>query len=107
MNTVDKINWAMSLREPQYDALRCFANISEQLEYRTAKKEEAEQTASMQCQNPHVIQVAKEFDFPSFCFSMATGMAGAGPGGERAFGNGVFKPGAFRVSGMEEGSGFL
>ena len=74
MNTVDKINWAMSLREPQYDALWCFANISEQLEYRTAKKEEAEQTASMQCQNPHAILVAKEFDFPSFCFSMATGI---------------------------------
>ena len=74
MNTVDKINWAMSLREPQYDALRCFANISEQLEYRTAAKEEAEQTASAQCQSPHVIQVAKEFDFPSFCFSMATGI---------------------------------
>lgn len=74
MNTVDKINWAMSLREPQYDALRCFANISEQLEYRTAKKEEAEQTASVQCQNPHAILVAKEFDFPSFCFSMATGI---------------------------------
>lgn len=74
MSTVDKINWAMSLREPQYDALRCFANISEQLEYRTAKKEEAEQTASVQCQNPHAILVAKEFDFPSFCFSMATGI---------------------------------
>lgn len=74
MNTVDKINWAMSLRDPQYDALRCFANISEQLEYRTATKEEAEQTASVQCQNPHAILVAKEFDFPSFCFSMATGI---------------------------------
>lgn len=74
MNTVDKINWAMSLREPQYDALRCFANISEGLEYRTATKEDAEQTASVQCQSLHTIQVAKEFDFPSFCFSMATGI---------------------------------
>lgn len=74
MNTVDKIKWAMSLREPQYDALQCFANISENLEYRTAAKAEAEQAASVQCQNPHGIQVAKEFDFPSFCFSMATGI---------------------------------
>lgn len=74
MKTVDKINWDMSLREPQFDALRCFAHISEQLEYRTATKAEAEYTASEQCQNPHMIQVAKEFDFPSFCFSMATGI---------------------------------
>lgn len=74
MNTVDRINWAMSLREPQRDALRCFAHISEQLEYKVATKAEAEQIASLQCQNPHTIQVAKEFDFPSFCFSMATGI---------------------------------
>lgn len=74
MNTVDKINWAMSLREPQYDALSCFAHISEQLEYKTSTKAEAEQIASVQCQNPHTIQVAEEFDFPSFCFSMATGI---------------------------------
>lgn len=74
MNTVDRINWAMSLREPQCDALRCFAHISEQLEYKMATKAEAEQIASVQCQNPHTIQVAKEFDFPSFCFSMATGI---------------------------------
>ena len=74
MNTVNRINWAMSLREPQGDALRCFAQISEQLEYKTSTKAEAEQIASVQCQNPHTIQVAKEFDFPSFCFSMATGI---------------------------------
>ncbi|MDE7354916.1 MAG: DEAD/DEAH box helicase family protein [Acetatifactor sp.] len=74
MNTVDRINWAMSLREPQSDALCCFAHISEQLEYKVATKAEAEQIASVQCQNPHTIQVAKEFDFPSFCFSMATGI---------------------------------
>lgn len=74
MNTVDRINWAMSLREPQCDALSCFAHISEQLEYKVATKAEAEQIASVQCQNPHTIQVAKEFDFPSFCFSMATGI---------------------------------
>ena len=74
MNTVDRINWAMSLREPQCDALCCFAHISEQLEYKVATKAEAEQVASMQCQNPHTIQIAKEFDFPSFCFSMATGI---------------------------------
>lgn len=74
MNAVDKINWAMSLREPQYDALCCFAHISEKMDYKTSTKAEAEQTASVLCQYPHTIQVAKEFDFPSFCFSMATGI---------------------------------
>lgn len=74
MNAADKINWDMSLREPQYDALRCFAHISEQVDYKMSTKAETEQTASVQCQHPHTIQVAKEFDFPSFCFSMATGI---------------------------------
>lgn len=74
MGSVDKIKWAMSLREPQYEALKCFDNISSKIEYRTAKKEESEKVASENCQEPHRIVVDKKFDFPSFCFDMTTGI---------------------------------
>ena len=59
MSSVDKIKWAMSLRDPQYEALKCFDNISSKIEY---------------CQELHKIVVDKEFDFPSFCFDMTTGI---------------------------------
>lgn len=42
MSSVDKIKWAMSLRDPQYEALKCFDNISSKIEYKTASKSEAE-----------------------------------------------------------------
>lgn len=74
MSSVDKIKWAMSLRDPQYEALKYFDAISSKIEYRTADKEEAEKVASENCQNPHKISVDKEFDFPSFCFDMTTGI---------------------------------
>lgn len=74
MSSVDKIKWAMSLRDPQYEALKCFDNISSRIEYKTASKSEAEKTASENCQEPHKIVVDKEFDFPSFCFDMTTGI---------------------------------
>lgn len=74
MSSVDKIKWAMSLRDPQYEALKCFDNISSKIEYRTASKSEAEKAASENCQDPHKIVVDKEFDFPSFCFDMTTGI---------------------------------
>ena len=34
MSSVDKIKWAMSLRDPQYEALKCFDNISSKIEYK-------------------------------------------------------------------------
>ena len=74
MSSVDKIKWAMSLREPQYEALKYFDAISSKMEYRTVSKKEAEKIASENCQNPHNILVDKEFDFPSFCFDMTTGI---------------------------------
>jgi type III restriction enzyme len=64
----------MSLREPQYEALKVFDNISQDLEYRTCTKAEAEAEASQKCQQPHQISVDKEFDFPSFCYDMTTGI---------------------------------
>ena len=42
MSSVDKIKWAMSLREPQYEALQYFDAISSKIEYRTRTKAEAE-----------------------------------------------------------------
>ena len=74
MSSVDKIKWAMSLRDPQYEALKCFDNISSKIEYKTASKSEAEKAASENCQDPHKIVVDKELDFPSFCFDMTTGI---------------------------------
>lgn len=74
MSSVDKIKWSMSLREPQFDALKCFDNISSKLEYKIASKVDAEKIASENCQTPHKISVDKEFDFPSFCFDMTTGI---------------------------------
>lgn len=74
MSSVDKIKWAMSLREPQYEALQYFDTISSKVEYRTTSKSEAEKIASENCQKPHTIVVDKEFDFPSFCFDMTTGI---------------------------------
>lgn len=74
MSSVDKIKWAMSLRDPQYEALKYFDAISSKIEYRTISKSEAEKIASENCQEPHNISVDKEFDFPSFCFDMTTGI---------------------------------
>lgn len=74
MSSVDKIKWAMSLRDPQYEALKYFDAISSKIEYRTSTKLDAEKIASENCQDPHTIVVDKEFDFPSFCFDMTTGI---------------------------------
>ena len=64
MGSVDKIKWAMSLRDPQYEALKYFDAISSKMDYRTVSKAEAEKIASENCQEPHKISVDKEFDFP-------------------------------------------
>ena len=42
MSSVDKIKWAMSLRDPQYEALKYFDAISSRVEYKTIDKENAE-----------------------------------------------------------------
>ncbi len=74
MSIVNKINWAMSLREPQLEALTYFDAISSRLEYKTCTKEEAEIVAKESCENRRNIKVDKDFNFPSFCFDMATGI---------------------------------
>lgn len=71
---IEKIKWAMSLRDPQFEALSYFDSISEKIDYRMCSKEEAEKAASENCQDKHTIKVDKEFDFPSFCFDMTTGI---------------------------------
>lgn len=71
---VDKIKWAMSLRDPQYEALQYFDAISENVDYRINTKAEVEEIASQNCQNQRTIKVDKEFDFLSFCFDMTTGI---------------------------------
>ena len=69
-----KIGYAMSLRTPQKEALSYLAAISENCDYRKADKASVEATASEYCENQNQIKVADEFDFPSFCYHMATGI---------------------------------
>lgn len=71
---VNKIGYAMSLRDPQKEALSYLAAISENCDYKNQSKGEIEAIATAHCEGGQTIKVAKEFDFPSFCFDMATGI---------------------------------
>lgn len=71
---VNKIGYAMSLREPQKEALSYLAAISEHCDYKKDDKSAIEKIASDYCENVQPIKVADEFGFSSFCFSMATGI---------------------------------
>lgn len=71
---VKKIGYAMSLRNPQREALSYLDTISEQADYKRNSKAEVEAIASEHCEGSQKISVAKEFDFPSFCYHMATGI---------------------------------
>lgn len=71
---VKKIGYAMSLRNPQREALSYLDTISEQADYKRNSKAEVEAIASEHCEGSKKISVAKEFDFPSFCYHMATGI---------------------------------
>lgn len=71
---VNKIGYAMSLRDPQKEALSYLAAISENCDYKNQSKSEIEAIATEHCEGGQAIKVAKEFDFPSFCFDMATGI---------------------------------
>ena len=73
-DVVNKIGYAMSLREPQKEALSYLAAISEHCNYQTDDKSIVEKVATQYCEGGHTIKVAKAFDFPSFCFDMATGI---------------------------------
>ena len=71
---VNKIGYAMSLRDPQKEALSYLAAISYNCDYKSQNKSEIEAIATEHCEGGQAIKVAKEFDFPSFCFDMATGI---------------------------------
>lgn len=69
---VKKIKYAMSLRTPQEEALSYLDAISSHCDYKKASKETVEKTATEYCEKQRRIQ--SEFNFPSFCYAMATGI---------------------------------
>ena len=74
MSILNEISYAMSLREPQAEALSYLDKISRACDYKVNTKEAIEQVATENCENNRKIKVADEFTFPSFCFSMTTGI---------------------------------
>jgi len=74
MNITELIRQRMSLRDPQYEALCYLDAICSKLDLKICTKEQAEKTASENCESKGEIKIDAELDFPSFCFSMATGM---------------------------------
>ena len=71
---VKYVSQAMSFREPQEEALNYFSQISEASDFKKQTKDELEVIASQNCEGHHTIKVDNHFDFPSYCFSMATGI---------------------------------
>lgn len=70
--TVSKIKYAMSLRTPQEEALSYLDAISTHCDYKRDDKENIEAAASEYSENNR--KVSTKFDFPSFCYNMATGI---------------------------------
>lgn len=64
----------MSLRNPQYEALTYLDAISSNCDYKTDNKSYIEEIATKYCQEQRTIKVNEKFDFPSFCYAMATGI---------------------------------
>lgn len=73
-NIVNQIGYAMSLREPQKEALQYLDAISSNCDYKRNTLDEVEAIATANCENKHTIKVDDNFKFPSFCFDMATGI---------------------------------
>ena len=80
---VKKITYAMSLREPQVQALEVLDAIASSVNFksnflvesdRLIVKENILNIASELCEKPRKLKVTDEFSFPSFCFEMATGI---------------------------------
>lgn len=69
---VNRIKYAMSLRTPQEEALSYLDAISTHCDYRKDDKETVEAAASEYSENNR--KVRTKFDFPSFCYNMATGI---------------------------------
>lgn len=73
-NIVNQIGYAMSLREPQKEALQYLDAISSNCDYKRNTLDEIEAIATVNCEDKHTIKVDDNFKFPSFCFDMATGI---------------------------------
>lgn len=69
---VNRIKYAMSLRTPQEEALSCLDAISTHCDYKRDSKETVENVATEYSTNDRKIRT--KFDFPSFCYAMATGI---------------------------------
>lgn len=70
--TVIKIKYAMSLRTPQEEALSYLDAISTHCDYKKDSKDTIEAAATEYCEKQRKINA--KFDFPSFCYAMATGI---------------------------------
>lgn len=73
-NIVNQIGYAMSLREPQKEALQYLDAISSNCDYQRNTLAEIESVATANCEDKHTVKVDDNFKFPSFCFDMATGI---------------------------------
>ena len=73
-NIVNQIGYAMSLREPQKEALQYLDVISSKCDYQRNTLSEIETIATANCEDKHTIKIDDNFKFPSFCFDMATGI---------------------------------
>lgn len=71
---VSRISYAMSLRGPQKEALSYLDAISTHCDYQRDSTAAVEAAATEHCEKQHPIKVDAKFDFPSFCFAMATGI---------------------------------
>lgn len=71
---VKQIGYAMSLRTPQQEALSYLDAISTNCNYKADAKSDVEEIASAHCEGLREIKVSDKFDFPSFCYAMATGI---------------------------------
>ena len=71
---VSRISYAMSLRGPQKEALSYLDAISTHCDYQRDSKAAVEAAATEHCEKQRPIKVDAKFDFPSFCFAMATGI---------------------------------
>lgn len=71
---VCRISYAMSLRGPQKEALSYLDAISTHCDYQRDSTAAVEAAATEHCEKQRPIKVDAKFDFPSFCFAMATGI---------------------------------
>lgn len=69
---VTRIKYAMSLRTPQEEALSYLDAISSHCDYKRDSKDIVEAAATEHCEKQRKINAG--FEFPSFCYAMATGI---------------------------------